>query len=109
VIFNPTKDALRLDDLTVELSGHDRLRFPRIPAEEVSRRITGFKAPQGIKPAKLPKPISSIIDQEFLVKMVPPGDTIGGFLYFDRFPETERGTVQLYLHGLRWASSGKEL
>src|SRR5438105_266405 len=51
VIFNPTKDAVRLDHATIELTGANRQKYPQIAADDVSRRILGFRAPQGIKPA----------------------------------------------------------
>jgi hypothetical protein len=111
VFFNPSKDALRLDGLEVTLE-RGRARFPLVPAVEVSRRVNGFKAPNGIKPPKLKAPISSIIDQEFLLKMIPPGETAGGFLYFDHFegPLSQgQDDTRVYLNKIKWAGSGREL
>src|SRR5258706_10314859 len=79
-----------------------------MPAMDVSRRLTGFKTPKGLKVGKVKGPVSSVVDQELLVKMIPPGETIGGFLYFDKSPEALYDT-RLYLNGIKWASSGKEL
>jgi hypothetical protein len=111
VFFNTSKDALRLDALEITLE-RGRTRFPQVPAVEVSRRVNGFKTPNGIKPVKIKSPISSIVDQEFLLKMVPPGETAGGFLYFDRFSaplSLEGEDARLYLNKIQWAASGKEL
>jgi hypothetical protein len=84
---------------------------------EVSRRVNGFKAPNGIKPPKIKSPVSSIVDQEFLLRMVPPGETAGGFLYFDRFSgplspgQLSQGqdVTRVYLNKIQWAASGREL
>jgi len=111
VFFNLSKDALRLEslELTVE---RGRERFPQIPAIDVNRRIHGIQVPNGIKPIKIKSPISSIVDQEFLLKMVPPGETAGGFLYFDHFSgalSLGQDDTRLYLNKIQWAGSGREL
>jgi hypothetical protein len=111
VFFNTSKDALRLDALELTLE-RGRERFPQIPAIDVSRRIHGIQVPNGIKPIKIKSPISSIVDQEFLLKMVPPGETAGGFLYFDRFAgalSLGQDDTRLYLNRIQWAGSGHEL
>lgn len=111
VFFNTSKDALRLDTLEVTLE-RGRSRFPQVSGVEVSRRVNGFKAPNGIKPPKFKSPVSSIVDQEFLLKMVPPGETAGGFLYFDRFSgplSLEQDDTRVVLNKIQWAASGREL
>jgi hypothetical protein len=111
VFFNPSKDALRLDALEVTLQrGHNQ--FPQIAAIDVNRRLNGIKMPKGTNPVKIKAPLSAIVDQEFLLKMVPPGETAGGFLYFDRFsPPLSVGPddTRLYLNKIQWAGSGREL
>jgi len=111
VFFNTSKDALRLDALEITLE-RGRERFPQIPAGEVSRRVNGFKAPNGVKPLKIKSPVSSIVDQEFLLKMVPSGQTAGGFVYFDgfSFPLTQgQDDTRIYLNKIHWAASFREL
>lgn len=107
VFFNPTKDALRLDAMTVTLE-HGRDKYQPMPAMDVSRRLVTLKPIKGLKVSKGKGPVSSVVDQELLVKMIPPGETIGGFLYFDKSPEALYDT-KLYLNNIHWASSGKEL
>ena len=111
VFFNTSKDALRLDALEITLE-RGRERFPQVPAAEVSRRVNKFKEPNGVKPPKIKSPVSSIVNQEFLLKMVPPGETAGGFLYFDgfSFPLTHgQDDTRVYLNKIQWAASGREL
>jgi hypothetical protein len=111
VFFNTSKDALRLDALEVTLE-RGPSRFPQVSAVEVSRRLNGFKAPNPIKPPKIKPPISSIVDQEFLLRMVPPGETAAGFLYFERFSgalSLGPDDTRLYLNKIQWARSGQEL
>ncbi|GEM_PF-3418306 len=116
VFFNTSKDALKLDTLDITLE-RARMKFEQIPGGEVSRRLNGFKAPNGVKPPKIKAPISPVVDQEFLLKLIPPGETAGGFLYFDRFfnlsgdgpTPSERAESHLYLNRIQWAGTGREL
>jgi hypothetical protein len=108
VVSNPTKDALKLEALTVTLEGPDRRKYPRISGVDVEQWFQGSVVFKRGKPTTPNKPLQGITDQEFLVKMVPPGDTIRGFMYFADSPKSAAG-LTLVLTGLKWASSGKEL
>ncbi len=107
VVFNPTKDAINLAAMKITFETADGKRCERVDGDKLSRMITGVSLPKGMKPGKAKPPIASIVDQEFLVKMVPPGDTIGGFLYFDQPPAGSGWS--LYLTGLKWASTRNDL
>jgi hypothetical protein len=122
VITNNSKDAVRMDSLKVELTTANRESAGPIPAAVVSLRAQGKKIPTGMEPRaggspipRLPRradtgAISAIVDREFLLRMIPPGETVGGFLFFDT------GDVRhplpgghLYMTGLTWARTGREL
>jgi hypothetical protein len=120
VIGNSTKDTLRLEKWTVEFIAADRQKAEPIPAGTVSLMIRGKKLPEGLGQPRVSFPGLSkgcdvkaadiLVAREFLLKMVPPGDTVGGFLFFDTAKRNEvlRG-AKLYLTGMKWGSSGKEL
>jgi hypothetical protein len=120
VITNSSTDAVRLDRWEVQLIAADRSRASAIPAGTVSLMVSGQKVPSGAEPPRGPIPrlpqrydpkaVSAIVDRELVLKMVPPGETVGGFLFFDtaRRAAILRG-AQLYLTGLTWARTGKEL
>lgn len=119
VITNASQDAVRLDNLVIQFIAADRQRAEPIPADEVSMRVKGKKAPPKMGPRsplpRLPKRadpnvISAIVDHEFLLKMIPPGDTVSGFLFFDtnRRPDVLKG-ARLYLTGATWARTAQPL
>jgi hypothetical protein len=106
-ISNPTKDALNLNAMSVTLEGGDGLKYSRVAGADVEQwfRAVSYKNGKLVANKRAP---GGITDQEFLVKMVPAGDTIRGFVYFRDPPKSAAG-LTLYLNGLKWASSGKEL
>ncbi len=119
VISNNSKDVLRLDKWTVEFVASDRQRAEPISAGTVSLMLRGRNVPNTVDRRRtspfprLPERAESdeaLISNEFLLKMVPPGDTVGGFLFFDT--SRRRGVVRgskLYLTNMTWGSTGKEL
>lgn len=121
VITNSTGDALRLDALEAQFVAADRDVAEPIPAGTVSLRVKGQKPPRlGSKPNPSPLPrlperydpsaIAVIVDQEFVLKMVPPGETVGGFLFFDiRMRRNVLSGARLYLTHVTWARTGKDL
>lgn len=121
VISNNTKDALRLENWTVQFIAADRQKDEPIPGGTVSLMIRGKKLPEGLgqPPSRFPFPSSKgcdvkaadiLVAREFLLKMVPPGDTVGGFLFFDTSKRSDvLHNAKLYLTGMKWGSSGKEL
>lgn len=113
VIQNDTGKALRLDSLSVELIGPDRQKIETTPAGDV-RYIGGGKRPKG---RTLPYPIPTgkrknsldvweITGRAFAAKMLPPGDSANGFVYFQG---VLRPQSTIYLTGIREASTGREL
>jgi hypothetical protein len=114
VIRNDGDQAIRTDALEGELHGPNRSRVEATPASEV-RYAAGPK-----KPATVPKPVGGVsigrsknpLDaweiegRAFAAKMIPPGESAHGFLYFQS--GYQRGS-KLYLTGLTEAASGKEL
>ncbi len=122
VITNTTEDALRLDNLEVQFVAADRRRVEPTPAGIVSLRLRGRRMPPGgVEPPRpLPIPrlpqrtdpnaISELVDREFVLKMVPPGETVGGFLFFHVGLEHDvLSGARLYLPGISWARTGKPL
>jgi len=107
VIFNPTKDALRLDGLSISFEDSNGKRFAQLPGIDLEQRMQGSIVVKGNKVKTGKKPATAVTQQELLVKMVPPGETIGGFIYFDNAPRPAGSTI--YVNGLKWASTGKEL
>lgn len=120
VISNNSKDVLRLDKWTVEFIASDRQRAEPTPAGAVSLMLRGKKLPRSMDPPRGPLPRlperydndvePALLSREFLLKMVPPGDTVGGFFFFDT--SRRRGVVRgskLYLTNMTWGSTGKEL
>ena len=118
VISNNSKDVLRLDKWTVEFMAADRQRAEPIPAGRVSQMLRGRDLPRSLEPKRGPFPRlpdrgssdADLVAKEFVLQMVPPGDTVGGFLFFDT--DRRRNVVQgakLYLLHVTWGSSGKEL
>lgn len=120
VISNNSKDVVRLDKWTVELIAADRQRAEPTPAGTVSLMLRGKKMPRSMDPPRGPLPRlperyntddeAALLSREFALKMVPPGDTVGGFLFFDTGRRTHvvRG-AKLYLTHITWGSTGKEM
>ncbi|MCX6623371.1 MAG: hypothetical protein NTY38_20355 [Acidobacteria bacterium] len=113
VIQNDTGKALRLENMTAELTGPDRQKVEATPADEV-RFIGGGKRP---KDRKLPYPIPrgnkknpleawEFIGRAFSAKMLPPGDSANGFFYFQ---SGLRPQSMIYLTGMREAGTEREL
>ncbi len=120
-ITNGSQDALRLDNLEIQFIAADRKSAEPIPAETVSAWARGKQPPPRIGPQpssplpRLPKKpdpnvISAIVDHEFLLKLIPAGETVSGFLFFDngRRPDVLIG-AKLYLTGAAWARTSQPL
>jgi hypothetical protein len=114
VIQNDGTEAIRTENLKVELLGPNRSRVPATPAAEV-RFATGPRKPRmtpgpiggvGIGRNKNPLDAWEIEGRAFAAKMIPPGESAHGFFYFET--GLQRG-MRLYLTGLEEAGSGKEL
>ena len=114
VIQNGGDKAIRTDQLKAEYVAPDRDRVEATPASDV-RYLTGPRRPNAIPgPTGVPKvlkrknPLESweIEGRAFAAKIIPPGESASGFLYFQT--GYQRGS-RIYLSGLTEAGSGKEL
>ena len=116
VIQNDSPKTIRVDPLEIVLVGPSRDRIDATPAKDV-RYISGPSRPT-VAPNPLPtgapkigghkNPLDSweIEGRAFAAKMLPPGQSASGFVYFQS--GFQRGS-SLYMSGLREADSGKEL
>jgi hypothetical protein len=114
VIQNDGAEAISAGELQVELLGPNRGRVEATPPAEVR-----YAATPG-KPTTVPTPVGGVsigrkknpLDaweiegRAFAAKMIPPGETAHGFVYFKS--GYQQGS-RLYLTGLREAATGKEL
>jgi len=113
VIQNDSKQAIRLETMLAQYITPSRERIEATP----SRDVPYLKAPKN--PAVLRSPIpglgkpkkspllNPIIDERaFAAKMIPPGDSVSGFVYFQT---GHRNGSKLYLTGLRDAATNSEL
>lgn len=114
VIQNDGDKTIRLEHMKVEYIAPDRSRAGAIPAREV-RFVRGTDRPQvltgpagqtKIKKRKNPLDSWEIEGRAFAAKMLPAGQSAGGFFYFQSGYQ-RNSTV--YITGLSDASSGKEL
>jgi hypothetical protein len=114
VIQNDGPQAIRAENLKVELHGPNRARMEAIPANEV-RFASGARKPKvtpgpiggvGIGRNKNPLDGWEIEGRAFAARMILPGESAHGFFYFES--GFQRG-MQLYVTGLEEAGTGKEL
>lgn len=117
VIDNNTGRALRVADLVVKFVDASGRNVEPTPAKDVPY-LEGAERPRmpGTTPRPIPNPLPrkpkkkaldtwEIDGRAFSHKMVPPGDTVHGFFYFQaRYGE---GST-LFVNGIRDAGSGKE-
>jgi len=113
VIQNDTGKALRLD-LTAEFVTADGQHVEAMPPDDVIRfqaiqRRPGTKTATQRLPGvrsntKGPLNTPEIEGRAFLVKMLPPGEAVNGFFYFQA--EDVKG-AQLYLTGIKDAASNQ--
>jgi hypothetical protein len=115
VIRNDSKQAVRLNNAHFEYIDRDRSRIEPTPANEVPyanapRRPTFSPNPIPIPGIggrrKNPLTAEEIELRAWSAKMLPPGESAHGFLYFQT---GHRGGARLYITGLQEAATGKEL
>jgi hypothetical protein len=116
VIQNDGPDAIRVDHLKLEYTLPDRTRVEATPAQDI-RFLHGVKTPKGlpgptggIKISKGPK--NSLAEWEiegraFAAKMLPPGQSASGFVYFQAPHASQAASI--VVSGLENAVTGKEL
>jgi hypothetical protein len=116
VIQNDSGQALRADRIRVDFVGPDGHHVDATPPEDV-RYLRGPRKPD-VVPSPVPtggprishkkNPLDAweIEGRAFSAKMIPPGQSAGGFFYFQT---GQRPGARLYVTGLAEASSGREL
>lgn len=114
VIQNDSQKALRLD-LQAEYIDPDGKHIEAVPARDVMYAGKAPKRPS-VNPVPLPIPRSSgkggplntweIEGRAFSAKMLPAGESVNGFFYFQTRMQPNS---KLYLTGLSEAQTGKEL
>jgi len=115
ILENKTGKALRLDIKTEYVSGSGD-KVEDTPARDLPY-LKGPKQPKLVEESRLPKipgvggkkksPLAAweIEGRAFLSKLLPPGETVSGFFYFQA---SYRPGSRLYLTGIRDAQTGKE-
>ena len=115
VIQNDGPDAIKVDRIKLIYSLPDGTRIEATPAQDV-RFLNGTRAPNRL-PGTPPIPIKKapknplaeweIEGRAFAAKMVPPGQSASGFVYF-QVPQSSTA-ASVYISGLEDPVSGKEL
>jgi hypothetical protein len=115
VIENKGKDALRVDHLKFVYTLADNTHVEATPAADI-RFLNGASKPQtipgplgGAKVSKGKNPLNEweIEGRAFTAKMIPPGQTASGFVYFQTSENSAAASVSV--SGLVNAATGKEL
>jgi hypothetical protein len=116
VIKNDGRDTLRLDRMKVSYVLPDNTRVEATPAGDV-KYLLGAKAPTRIPGSTLPihiggskkSPLNEweIEGRAFAAKVLPAGQSAGGFFYFQ--VETTSEAASVYIDGLLNANTNKEL
>ena len=116
VIQNDSDQAIRVDRIRVDYVAPDGSHVDATPAQDV-RYLSGPQNPKvvpGPVPTRGPhisrhkNPLDAweIEGRAFSAKMVPPGQSAGGFFYFQT---GHRPGARLYVTGLQEASTSREL
>jgi hypothetical protein len=115
VIENKSKDAIRVDHLKFVYTLADNSHIEATPAADV-RFLDGAAKPKmvpgplgGTKVSKGKNPLNEweIEGRAFSAKMIPPGQTASGFVYFQTSENSAAASVNI--SGLMNAVTGKEL
>lgn len=115
VIQNDSASAIRLEKLQFRYVLPDQSKVDATPAADVkysrgpnkpkvySGPLGGVKVGKGKNPLDVPE----IGVRAFAAKMLPPGESASGFVYFET--DVTSGAASLYISGLENASTNKEL
>ncbi len=115
VVENKGKEALRVDRLKFVYTLADNTHIEATPAGDV-RFLDGAAKPKtvpgplgGSKIAKSKNPLGEweIEGRAFTAKVIPPGETASGFVYFQTSENSAAASVNI--SGLANAATGKEL
>lgn len=115
VIQNKSKNAVRLEKMHFEYQLPDHSRVDSIPASDVKysqgpNRPKLYSGPLGnlkVGGNKNPLAAPEIEIRAFAAKMLPPGETASGFVYFET--DITSAGASVYISGLQDASTGKDL
>ncbi len=115
VIRNDSPNAIRVDKMHFEYELPDHSRASTLAASDVKYSqgpgkpkvsvgpLGGVKVARGKSPLDVPE----IEIRAFAAKMIPPGDTASGFVYFET--DVTSAGASLYVTGLTNAATGKDL
>ena len=115
VIRNDGASAISLEKMHFEYELPDHSRADSIPASEVKYSqgpnrpkmavgpLGGVKVSGGKNPLNVPE----IEVRAFAAKMLPPGESASGFVYFET--DVSSAGASLYVTGLKNAATGKDL
>jgi len=115
VVENKGKDALRVDHIRFVYTLADNTHVEATPASDI-RFLDGAAKPKtvpgplgGTKVSKTKNPLGEweIEGRAFSAKMIPPGQTASGFVYFQTSENSAAASVNV--SGLVNAVTGKEL
>ena len=116
VIQNDSNEAIRMERVRVDYVAPDGNHVDAMPPGDV-RYLSGPRQPKvvtgplptaGPRISRKKNPLDAweIEGRAFSAKMIPPGQSAGGFFYFQT---GHRPNARLYVTGIVQASSGKEL
>ena len=116
IVQNDTNETLRLQGMRVKYTDYDGSEIEATPAQDVPFAVDHPKRPSN--PVALPippelrkkhkSPLSGpeIQTRAFAARMLPPHESAYGFFYFQAH---HRPGSSVYINGLKYASSGKDL
>ena len=115
VIHNDSPDSIKLEGMQIAYVLPDRTRIENTPARDVqyvhgARLPKAVPGPLGRTAVHAPKnPLSEweIEGRAFAAKMLPPGQSASGFVYFQ--VQQSSAAASVYISGLVNANTGKEL
>ncbi|MGD1069438.1 MAG: hypothetical protein ABSB15_04800 [Bryobacteraceae bacterium] len=114
VIQNDSPNALRVEHIRFVYVLPDRTRVDATPASDVkyingARQPKGIPGPMGVHLGSSKNPLAEweVEGRAFAAKMIPPGQSASGFVYFQT-PENS-AAASVYISGLENAVTGKEL
>ena len=116
VIRNNSPNSVRLEKMHLEYELPDHSKVDSTRASDVKyskgpsrppKMVTGPLGGVHVAGSKNPLNVPEIELRAFSAKMLPPGESASGFVYFET--DVESQGASLYITGLENASTGKEL
>jgi hypothetical protein len=112
---NDGTTAIRLEKVHFQYELPDHSKVDATPASDV-KYSQGPNKPKvytgplgGVKVSKAKSPLSAfeIESRAFVAKIIPPGQSVSGFVYFET--DVSSAGASIYISGLENALTGKEL